>query len=58
MNLLKATLLAAAVAAAPFAANAESQFVNGTGTASAKLDFRVTIPRVLFLRVGAGADST
>jgi len=57
MNLFKTTLLAAAMLAAiPMAAQAESQFVAGTGSASAKLDFRVTIPRVLFLRVGAGSD--
>jgi hypothetical protein len=39
---------------------AESNFVTGTvavaPSASAKLDFRVTIPRVLYLRVGAGTD--
>lgn len=56
MNLFKASLLAAAIAAAPLSANAASQFVNGTGNASASVDFQVTIPRVLFLRVGAGSD--
>lgn len=57
VNLLKASLLAAAIAAAPLAANAESQFNgSGSGNASARLDFRVTVPRVLFLRVGAGSD--
>ncbi|MFC0676339.1 hypothetical protein ACFFGH_00560 [Lysobacter korlensis] len=59
VNLFKASLLAAAVlATAPLAARAESDFVNGSGDASARLDFRVTIPRVLFLRVGTGADAT
>ncbi len=41
--------------ATPLLASAESQFVVGTGAASAKLDFRVVIPRVLFLGVGSGA---
>lgn len=36
-------------------AHAESNFVVGAGTAAAKLDFRVIIPRVLFLGVGTGA---
>lgn len=58
------TLLASALAFAvafPMLANAESQFTTGTGTpitASAKLDFQVTVPKVLFLRVGTGADYT
>lgn len=56
VNLIKASLLAAAIAAAPLPANAASQFVNGTGSASASVDFQVTVPRVLFLRVGAGSD--
>jgi hypothetical protein len=42
------------------AAKAESNFVTGTvvaaPSASAKLDFRVTIPRVLYLRVGTGTN--
>lgn len=36
------------------AANAESDF-STTGTAEAQLDFRVTIPSVLFLQVGTGS---
>jgi hypothetical protein len=39
-------------------AYAESNFVVGTGTAAAKLDFRVVIPRILFLGVGTGATGT
>ena len=39
-------------------ASAESQFVTlpavGTQSATARLDFRITIPRFLFLRVGTG----
>lgn len=57
MNLFKVSLLAAALAAAPLAAHAESDFVDGAGNAEAKLDFRVTIPRVLFLQVGTGANA-
>lgn len=57
MNQFKTALIAAALLASlPLAANAESNFVVGAGNATAKLDFRVTIPRVLFLRVGAGTD--
>lgn len=39
-------------------AHAESNFVVGTGTAAAKLDFRVIVPRILFLGVGTGATGT
>lgn len=54
MTVLKTTLLATALlAVTPLAAHAESQFVNGAGSAAAKLDFSITIPRILFLRVGA-----
>ena len=37
-------------------AHAESNFVTGAGslTATARLDFQITIPRVLFLQVGTG----
>ena len=41
--------------AAPMLASAESQLTVGAGAAAAKLDFRVVIPRVLFLGVGTGA---
>lgn len=52
-KLLLVSLLAAA---APFAAQAESQLVTGNGALSstARLDFAVVIPRVLFLQVGTG----
>jgi hypothetical protein len=36
-------------------AHAESNIVAGAGTAAARLDFRVILPRVLFLGVGTGA---
>ncbi|MDO9638463.1 MAG: hypothetical protein Q7J44_07970 [Pseudotabrizicola sp.] len=50
--LLKTTL--ALALATPLLASAESQLVTA-GNAQAALDFRVIIPRVLFLGVGAGA---
>lgn len=51
------TLIAAAVlTAVPMLANAESHFVSGSGNASARLDFQITVPRFLFLRVGTGTD--
>jgi hypothetical protein len=50
--LLKSTL--ALALAAPLLASAESQLVT-SGNAVARLDFRVVIPRVLFLAVGAGS---
>ena len=52
--LLKSTL--ALALATPLLASAESQLVN-TGNAVARLDFRVVIPRVLFLGVGTGATA-
>jgi hypothetical protein len=39
-------------------ARAESNVVVGAGTAAARLDFRVVLPRVLFLGVGTGAAGT
>jgi len=50
-------LIASAVslAALPSLALAESDIASGVGnSASAKLDFQITIPRVLFLQVGTG----
>ena len=52
--LLKTTL--ALALATPLLASAESQLVTA-GKAQAALDFRVIIPRVLFLGVGAGANT-
>lgn len=45
-----------AAIATPLAAHAESATVTGAGplTTNARLDFRITIPKVLFLRVGTG----
>lgn len=58
-KLLLASLVAAAIAA-PFAAQAESTITTATGamTASARLDFAVTIPKVLYLQVGTGTPFT
>lgn len=57
----KALLAFAALAVVPMMANAESTYTTGTGTpitASARLDFQITVPKILFLRVGTGADFT
>jgi hypothetical protein len=55
----KLTLVTAllAVFAVPYVAHAESAVVT-TGNTTARLDFRVIIPRVLFLAVGSGAAGT
>ncbi len=55
----KLALITALIAAfaVPHAAQAESTAVT-TGNATARLDFRVIIPRVLFLAVGSGATGT
>lgn len=52
------SLATAAAIAAPMLANAESSTQSGatavTPGAVARLDFRITVPKVLFLRVGTG----
>ncbi|MDO9439134.1 hypothetical protein [Hydrogenophaga sp.] len=53
-SLLLKSALALAMAT-PLLASAESQLVTGAGNAVARLDFRVIVPRVLFLGVGTGA---
>jgi hypothetical protein len=50
-------LALAAMLATPMLASAESQLVNGAGSASARLNFSVVIPRVLFLGVGTMTTS-
>lgn len=55
-SMTRSLLAVALLAGLPLAANAESKFVNGAGNASANLDFQITIPRILFLRVGTGTD--
>ena len=52
---LSIKLAAALALATPLMASAESQLVTGAGNATARLDFRVIVPRVLFLGVGTGA---
>lgn len=51
--ILKSTI--ALALAAPLLASAESQLVSGTGTATARLTFRVVIPGFIALKVGTGA---
>ncbi len=57
--LIRAVSAAAALATlgASMSAHAESNVQNGAGalTATARLDFRVTVPKVLFLQVGTGS---
>jgi len=52
-------ILAAAAAAVPMLCSAESNFQNGAGalTATAHVDFQITIPKFLFLRVGSGTGT-
>jgi hypothetical protein len=57
MRLLSKTLLTVAVLATPMLAQAESTFTTGAGTpitATARVDFQITVPKILFLRVGTG----
>lgn len=63
MNVKNLSKLALAVAVAfPMMASAESNFVTGASTttpgAQARLDFQVTIPKVLYLQVGTGTYFT
>ena len=52
-------ILAAAALAVPVLCNAESNFQTGTTalTATAHVDFQITIPKFLFLRVGTGTGT-
>lgn len=54
----KLLLLSVAALLAPFAAQAESNYVTGAGalSATARLDFTITIPKVLYLQVGTGTS--
>jgi hypothetical protein len=53
------SLLAVATVTVPLLAHAESNYVNGATTASpgaqAHVDFQITIPKTLYLRVGTGS---
>jgi hypothetical protein len=55
-------VLAITAVAAPLLAHAESNVVNGASTAApgaqAHVDFQITIPKILFLRVGTGSTYT
>jgi len=52
-------ILAAAAVAVPLLCNAESNYQTGTTglTATAHVDFQITIPKFLFLRVGTGTGT-
>ena len=56
-NLILKSAIALAVAA-PMLASAESNFSTGAGalTANGRVDFQITIPKVLFLQVGTGTN--
>jgi hypothetical protein len=59
-RILRAVLAATGVAAIPSAAHAESRFVTGTAsplTASANLDFTITIPKFVYVRIGSGTNA-
>jgi hypothetical protein len=61
MKFVKTLLAVAVLGSAAFSAQAESNIASGAAanlTAAAKLNLRVTIPRVLYLRVGTGTDFT
>jgi len=50
-------ILVAAAAAAPMLCNAESSIQTTSGqTATAHVDFQITVPKFLFLRVGTGSN--
>jgi hypothetical protein len=50
-------ILVAAAAAAPMLCNAESNIQTTSGqTATAHVDFQITVPKFLFLRVGTGSN--
>jgi hypothetical protein len=58
-SIFKRAALICVIGGLSAAAYAESDLNTGTGsplTASARLDFRITIPKVIYLRVGAGTD--
>lgn len=58
-RLIGAVLAVAGAAALPSLAHAESKFVTGTSsplTASANLDFTITIPKFVYVRIGTGSN--
>src|SRR5258708_11385055 len=56
------SLLCGVMLAVPLMASAESSFQTGAATASpgatAHVDFQITIPKILYLRVGTGSSYT
>lgn len=57
-TIIAAALVAAGLAVASTPAHAESSFVNGAGSASARLNFSIVIPKFLYLQVGTGTYPT
>jgi hypothetical protein len=58
-HLLGAVLAVAGAATLPNVAHAESKFVTGSAsplTASANLDFTITIPKFVYVRIGTGSN--
>ena len=57
--LIRAVSAAIVVSSIPMLARAESNIQTGAGalTATARLDFRITVPKTLFLQVGTGTAS-
>lgn len=58
-RIIGTALVGACLVGLPAAAHAESKFVTGTAsplTASANLDFTVTIPKFVYVRIGTGAN--
>ncbi len=53
---LAAAALASAIAFNAGTARAESTFISGAGTANARLNFSITIPKFVFLQVGTGTS--
>ncbi len=59
MRFAKTLLATAFLAALPMMASAESQFTTGVTTpitASAKVDFTIVVPKIIYLRVGTGTN--
>ena len=59
MRFTKTLLATAVLASVPMMASAESQFTTGVTTpitASAKVDFTIVVPKIIYLRVGTGTN--
>ncbi|MEO8346963.1 MAG: hypothetical protein ABI607_14830 [Betaproteobacteria bacterium] len=53
---LTAAAVASAIALSASPARAESTFISGAGTATARLNFSIVIPKFVFLQVGTGSS--